>query len=307
MSVSTVKAIINSQTYDLSYNEGSGKWEATITAPSITSYNVNANHYYAVQIQATDDANNVTTVDDTDGTLGDSLKLMVKEKTKPIVTITSPTGSARLTNSKPTISFTLRDEVNGSGIKIDTLSLKFDGGSSINNIATGMTVNSVANGYDCTYACQTALTEGNHTITIDIQDNDGNVATTSTVTFYIDTVAPILNISAPSENAITNNPTCIVSGTTNDETSSPVTVTITVNDVDQGEVTVSAGSFDKSVTLTDGANTIIIKSKDASNLETTITRHITLDEGFPVITNVTLTPNPVDSGITFVITVTVTD
>ena len=40
MAIKTVKATINGQTYDLTLNSASGKWEATITAPGKTSYNL---------------------------------------------------------------------------------------------------------------------------------------------------------------------------------------------------------------------------------------------------------------------------
>jgi hypothetical protein len=197
--------------------------------------------------------------------------------------------------------------VNGSGVKIDTLALKIDGGSAIGNAATGMTVNSVTNGYDCSYVAQSALSEGSHTYTIDIQDNDGNAANTLSVTISIDVTSPSLTVTNPTEGLITNNNSLTVSGTTNDATSTPVTIAITLNGTDQGAVTVSSGSFSKSVTLASGSNTIVVTATDASGLTTTVTRHVTLDTGAPVITSVELIPNPVDAGQTFILKVTVTD
>jgi hypothetical protein len=307
MAVSMVQAVINGQTYNLTYNGTSGKWEATVTAPSITSYNVNAGHYYPVQITATDQAGNATTKDDGDATLGASLKLTVKEKLKPTITITSPSSGAKLTSASPTITFQLRDEVNGSGIKISTLALKIDGGAAIGNTATGMTCTAVAGGYDCTYAIQSALAEGSHTITIDIQDNDGNAAATSSTTFSVDTVPPTLNVSAPTAGLITNNASCTVTGSTNDATSSPVVVTIKLNGTDQGAVTVTAGAFSKAVTLTQGSNTIIVRSTDSAGKYSEVTRTVTLDTTAPTISTVTITPNPVDGGATFTISVAVSD
>ena len=61
MSVKTVQAIINGQTYNLTLNRETGKYEATVTAPSKSSYNVNSGHYYPVTIKATDAAGNTTT------------------------------------------------------------------------------------------------------------------------------------------------------------------------------------------------------------------------------------------------------
>ena len=70
MAVKTVQVIINGEVTTLSYNGQTGKYEATITAPSKSSYNVNAGHYYPVTVKATDEAGNVTTKTDEDTTLG---------------------------------------------------------------------------------------------------------------------------------------------------------------------------------------------------------------------------------------------
>ncbi len=307
MAVSTVKVTINGQTYDLTYNSHSGKWEKAITAPSVTSYNINAGHYYPVQIQAADHAGNKTSKDDRDKTLGGHLRLAVKETVKPIISITSPSGGAKLTTASPTIKFQLRDEANGSGIKISSLSLKIDGGASIRNSSSGMTYNAVSGGYDCTYVCQSALSEGAHTITISIQDNDGNTANQASTSFNVDTVPPALNISTPANGFITNKESCIVSGITNDEVSSPVTVTIKLNEIDQGEVNVNKGSFNKSINLREGSNTIVVRSTDSAGKYSEVARTVTLDTSPPVISNVTVTPNPVNGGQTFTIEVTVSD
>lgn len=305
MEVQTVSVVIDGQTYNLTYNGTSGKWEATVTAPSVTSYNKNAGHYYPVQVQAVDQAGNSTTKDDTDGTLGASLKLFVKETVKPTISSLSPSSGAKLTNSSPTITFSLRDA--GSGIKISSLALKIDGGAAIGNGAAGMTCTAVAGGYDCTYVCQSALAEGNHTITVDVQDNDGNTAVQGSTTFTVDTVPPVLNITNPANGLITNNSSLTVSGNTNDATSSPVTVTIKKNGVDQGVVSVVGGNFSKAITLSQGVNTIVIRSTDGAGKYSEITRTVTLDTTPPNITAVTLTPQTTNTGTTFTIQVTVSD
>ena len=67
------------------------------------------------------------------------------------------------------------------------------------------------------------------------------------------------------------------------------------------------GTFSKDVTLKSGANTITVIAKDKAGKTTTVTRTVTLDTVAPVIKSITLTPNPVDCGKTFVIAVEVTD
>lgn len=305
MAISTVKVQINGTWYDLTYNSSTGKYEKTITAPNTTSYNVNAGHYYPVTIQATNTAGTVKTVNDSDATLGSSLKLIVKEKVKPTINITSPGASAYVINSKQPIVFQLRDEAGGSGINISTLVSKIDGGTAVGNGSAGMVCTAVTNGYDCTYTPQTALSDGAHTVTINVSDFDGNTATQASRTFTIDTVPPILNITNPSNNFITNNSSLVVQGTTNDTTSSPVTVTIKLNGVDQGNVSLSSGNFSKSITLVEGSNTIVVTSTDAAGKATTTTITGTLDTSIPSITSVAITPNPADAGATMVISVAV--
>lgn len=128
MAIKAVKAVINGQTYNLTLNSGTGKYEATVTAPAESSYN-QPGHYYNVQVTAEDDAGNTTTKDASDGTLGASLQLQVKEKVAPIITITAPTEGATITNNKPTIAWAVTDE--DSGVDPDTISIKIDSGSVI--------------------------------------------------------------------------------------------------------------------------------------------------------------------------------
>ena len=304
MAVKLVQAIINGQTTTLNYNSGTGKYEATITAPSTSSYNENDGHYYPVTIKATDDADNVTTKNDTDATLGSSLKLRVKEKVAPVITITYPTASALITNSKPVIKWKVTDD--DSGVDPDTIGITIDAAGKVTGSA--ITKSPVAGGYECSYTPTEALGDGQHTIKVDASDNDGNAATQKTVTFKVDTIPPTLSVTAPADDSVTNNSSCTVSGTTNDATSSPVTVTVKLNNGAAEEVAVAEnGSFTKQLTLAAGANTITVVATDAAGKSTTVTRTVTLDTGAPVIHSVSITPNPVDAGQTYVISVEVTD
>lgn len=304
MSVKTVQAIINGVTTTLTYNSSTGKYEATVTAPSKSSYNVNSGHYYPVTIKATDDAGNVTTKDDMDTTLGASLKLKVKEKVAPAITISYPTASALIINNKPTIRWKVTDA--DSGVNPDTIGITIDSGNKVTG--NSITKEAVSGGYECSYTPASALSDGSHTIKVDASDNDGNVALQKSVSFKIDTIPPTLSVTAPAEGFVTNNASCTVTGTTNDATSSPVTVTVKLNGGSAEAVTVNAnGSFSKALTLKAGVNTIAVTAVDAAGKSTIVTRNVTLDTGAPVINSVTITPNPVDAGKTYVISVDVTD
>ena len=129
MSVKSVQAILNGTTYTLALNSSTGDYEATLTAPNESSYNNNAGHYFPVTIKATDDAGNVTTINDTDSTFGENLKLQVKETVLPVIVISSPTDSEITSNAKPTVNWTVTDS--GSGVSPDTIGITIDEGNKI--------------------------------------------------------------------------------------------------------------------------------------------------------------------------------
>lgn len=168
---------------------------------------------------------------------------------------------------------------------------------------TSVTKTAITGGYK--YACTpaAALKDGAHTISVTATDNDGNTSAAKTSTFTVDTVPPTLSITAPADKLITNKSTVTVTGKTDDVTSKPVALTINGT-----TVTVKAdGTFSKDVALVNGSNTITIIAKDKAGKTTTVTRTVTLDTAAPVIKGIKITPNPVDCGKTFVISVEVTD
>lgn len=297
MAVQKVQAKVNGQTITLSYNSSTQAWEATATAPAASSYN-QTGHYYGVEITATDDAGNTTTVNATSGNFTEECRLVVQEKVAPVITISSPTAGAYITNNKPTIQWTVTDA--DSGVNPDTISIQIDNGSVI---TSGITKTASGKNYTCSYVPTAALSDGSHTIYINAKDHDGNAATQKSVQFTVDTVAPTLNVTAPAEGLSTNESTVTVTGTTNDATSSPVTLTINGEDV----TVQSNGSFSQVVDLTEGENTLTIIATDSAGKSTTVVRHVKRDTGAPVFESVELVPNPVDAGATYIIRVKVTD
>lgn len=299
MAISTVKAILNGQEYSLTYNGSTGKYEASITAPGKTSFNQTGG-YYNVQIQAVNTAGTVGTAD---GSTLEGLRLVVKERVAPVITILSPSDGAYVSNSKQPVVFTVVDETDGSGVDLSTLVVKVDGTA---QASSTITTTEVTGGYQVTFTPASALSDGSHTVTVDVSDHDGNAATQKSTTYKVDTVPPTLNITAPTQGLVTATAALTVAGTTNDATSSPVTLTISLNGVDQGAVTVgSTGAFTKTVTLAEGENTLVIKAVDAAGQETSVTRTVTLDSSVPKITAATVTPNPADTGATVIVSVTI--
>ena len=290
MAIKSVSVVINGTTTALTYDSATGKWKGTITAPGSTSFTKDGG-YYPVTVTATNDAG--TTATDT------SYRLIVKETVKPTISISSPTSGAFVTNNKQPIVFTVVDESGGSGVNINSLVIKQDG----TKVTSGIVSTAITNGYSVTYTPTSVLSDGSHTITIDCSDNDGNAASTKTTTFKVDTIPPSLNVATPLEGIITNTASCVVSGTTNDATSSPVTLT-----VNGSAVTVASnGTWSKTITLVNGENVITVIAKDTAGRTTTVKRTVTLDTSVPVISNIAITPNPATTGATMIITVEVTN
>ena len=299
MAIKTVTAVINGQTYTLTKNSSTGKYEATITAPGKTSYHQTGG-YYDVTVTATNEAGTSTSAS---GANLAGLKLVVKETVAPVITIVSPTSGAYVANSKQPVVFNIVDERGGSGVDISTLVVKQDGTAVA---SANITHTAIANGYSVTYTPSAALSDGSHTVTINCKDHDGNAAAEKSTTYTVDTVPPTLNVTSPADGLITATSSVTVAGTTNDATSSPVVITISLNGTDQGTVAVgTGGTFSKVVTLKEGSNTIIVKAKDAAGKESSVTRTVTLDTSVPKIKAATITPNPVDTGKTMVISVTI--
>ena len=113
MAIQTVQANINGTWHNLTYNPENQRWEATITAPGATSFN-QPGGYYNVQVRATNTAGTQGTAD---GSTLPGLQLIVKETVAPVITITSPSNGARVTNSNQPVTFTVIDEAGGTGIK----------------------------------------------------------------------------------------------------------------------------------------------------------------------------------------------
>lgn len=289
MAIKTVKVTINGSEYSLTNSSGN-TWTGTITAPGATSYN-ETDHEFPVTVTATNDAG--TTASDS------SYGLRVKETVAPVITITSPTSGARVVNNKQPIVFTVIDESGGSGVDISSLVVEQDGTA----VASGIVTTAVTNGYSVTYTPTTALSDGEHTVTVNCSDNDGNAAAAKTTTYTVDTVPPTLNVTSPADGLITNNASCVVAGVTNDATSSPVTLTVNGTAVTVG----SNGAFNKTITLVEGANTITVVATDSAGKSSTVTRNVTLNTSSIVISNISITPNPVDTGETMVVSVTVAE
>lgn len=286
--VTEVWSIINGTR--INHTQGSGnQWVGTGTAPLKSSYS-QPNHVYQVTTYAKDDAGNTDSYEST---------LRVVEKVAPTITPSSPTTGSTITNNKPSIVWEVKDD--DSGVNTASIGITIDSGSKI----TGDSIQkqAITGGYKCTYTPAEALSDGSHTIKFDAADNDGNVAAQKSITIKVDTVPPTLTVNSPTEGMVTNNATLVVSGVTNDATSSPVTLKVNNQPVEVQE----NGQWSTAITLSEGENTITIVATDSAGKTSTVTRHVTLDTGAPVIESAVIAPDPADSGEAITITAIVTD
>lgn len=305
MAVKTVTATVNGQILTLTLNESTGFYESEQTAPADSSFNLSGG-YFPVIIKGVDKAGNETTADSTHGTFGERLRLFVEEEVKPIITIMAPSTGAYVTTGTPEIKFKALDNVaqasGYSGIKKESCVLKF-GSTTIS--ASDVSWEEIEGGFIGTYTPTTALSDGEHTLTIDIKDNDGNSAETASCTFTVDTVAPSLTIADPEEGFETNQSELTIVGSTDDVTSKPVSISVKLNGTDCGAVTIdSDGSFRKKITFTQqGENVIVVTATDKAGKATTVTRTVVYNTTAPVIQDVIITPNPVKAGKLYKISV----
>lgn len=305
MSVKQVKVMINGTWTILNYNSSNSRYEANIAAPNQTSYNVNDGHYYPVTVEAISNSGVSTVKSDTDTTLGSYLRLKVKEITRPNIVINSPGDNSFVKNSSQPITFTLSDEQGGSGINIKSLRLEIDQQAEATNTSAGMEVSSANGSYNVTYTPSKALSDGPHTYKINVADNDGNTAVEKSLVFTVDTIPPTLDVSNPPANGLyVSQSFYTIKGTTSDENA--VAVQVMLNNVDQGNVSLSGKAFAKGINLIDGVNTINIIASDMAGQSTTITRTITLDMSVPIISEISVMPNPVNVGNSFTISIKAT-
>ncbi len=166
----------------------------------------------------------------------------------PSLSVTAPT--ARLTNNP---SVTVRGTT--------------DPGATVTIDGTAETVSSTG-----AFSGTFTLTEGSHTFTV-IASNAAGLTSTATVTIKVDTTAPSLAVTSPTNDATVTVPTVLVTGTT--EPGASV-------DVNGYAVTVNAtGAFSIELALKVGANSITVTSTDAAGNVATQTVAVAFSDPVP--------------------------
>lgn len=298
-------------------------WTKTAIAPTASSHNLTGG-YYPLTVTATYETGTTTTVSGTsdttdatyDATLSPQCRLVVKETYRPTINIISPTNNAYFKTATQSMEIDIVDNANGqatgysgvdpSTITVTIVSVKLNQSLVLgySELAGGNMISNTTGGFKIT-GTKPFDDSDDWTIAVNAADYDGNNAVATTVSFTIDTEAPMLSVSSPVDNFKTANSTLTISGTTNDSSSGAVTVSVTVDGNDFGTIPVQAnGSFSGTITLTgSGDKVIVITATDVAGNSTPITRNVFYSSDAPTIKSVTMVPNPVDGGQTYIITV----
>ncbi len=131
--------------------------------------------------------------------------------------------------------------------------------------------------YGTTKTWNLGSSDGLKTVYVKFKDTAGNWSDPYRYDLTLDTMPPTLNVGT--HGSCTNNPAITISGSATDTLSGLKNVT-----VNGTAVTVQSGSFSQGLTLTNGANTIVIAARDNADNVTTVNQEITLDQTAPVLT-----------------------
>lgn len=273
--MATVRAQFNGTWYTLTYNSTTGKYELSLTPMVISSGQTGG--YFNVAVEATQSGATSATASGTDMP---GLRLEVNDTTNPTLTVTAPTNNLVTASSSVTVSGTVSDNVGVASVTVN------------GSAAT------VTNG---AFSKAVSLSAGSNTITVVATDTSGNT-TTMTRTVKRATSGPTLNITAPAAGAVIKASSVTVTGTVSDPVSTVSSVT-----VNGTAVTVSNGSFSKSVNLSEGSNTITVVATNAVGLSTTKTVSVTRDMTGPTLTVSAPTNNLVTAASSITVSGTVSD
>jgi RHS repeat-associated protein len=151
-------------------------------------------------------------------------------------------------------------------------------GTATGRTAVTLTVNgaAVALGASGAFATDVAITEGANTLTL-VATNAAGLRTTVTRHVARDTQAPVVMMASPSDQVFTKTTTVTVRGTVTDASA----VTVTLNGV--ALVIAADGTYQSTIALSEGLNTVTLVATDAAGNATTVRRSVTLDTTAPVL------------------------
>jgi len=212
-----------------------------------------------------------------------------KDTVAPTITELTPGNDSFVNNTTPTISAVVSDDL--SGINAESIQMTLDD--------TPVQPNYDSDTGTVSYTPESDLTEGQHTVSLNVSDNAGNTAEVSW-SFTVDVTPPTISITTPiagddvinaqeAENGIT------ITGTVSDEGSGVAEVTVTLSDgtnnvqkatvvdPDTGTWNVSFTS-DNLTQLSDGQITVTATATDRAGNQNSDQKQITKDTAAPTVT-----------------------
>ncbi len=189
------------------------------------------------------------------------------DTTAPNLNITLPLDGSYLNTNLPSINVSYSD--NGMGVDGDSLKLF------INGAEAAVTCETTEQDAQCHLAVP--LAEGGTVLAAQVSDYAGNTSDKATITFTVDTVPPVITITAPDNGFVTNQTPLAISGSINE------TVTATLNG---NSLTLDAqNQFSISADLTEGSNSFEITATDLAGNSATYTFTGELDTVAPQSVN----------------------
>lgn len=236
----------------LTYNEATGRYEGSLTAPGTSASRPGG--YYPLTVEVTNQSGESSSLS---GEQYRPLRLVVRETDVPAVELVSP-PQGWITTSSPVVVFSAADEAGGSGIDPDSVQAAVDG------VCVPAAVTESNGEYTITLRPE-GLSEGPHLVTVTVSDRDGN-ETAAGAAYQVDTVPPELRLTAPDSHRVVDRESVEVAGMVWDGMSGVAGVT-----VDGKAAAVDGGVFSKTVPLEVGMNEINVTAVDAAGLTTTRT------------------------------------
>jgi RHS repeat-associated protein len=203
-------------------------------------------------------------------TLTEGLNTLTLVATDVAGNTTSETRAVILDATPPTITVTAPTD----GALVNNASVLFSG--AVNEPST-LTINgqAVAVNVAGQFSDAVTLVEGVNAVSIVATDAVGNVSTQA-INVNVDTTAPALNVTTPTNDAVTNQTVVSVAGTLNEA------ATLLLNGT---PVTVAGDlGFNATASLIEGANILALTATDAAGNPTVVVRTVTLDTVTPAIT-----------------------
>ena len=177
----------------------------------------------------------------------------------PALSIRMPFNGAYLGSSHPVFEFAWSDL--GSGVDPASLAIQANGSP------LAVSCSSSDSGGACT--ATDPVPDGPVTVSATVKDRAGNASDPATVSFTIDTVPPTVQVTQPTNGAVTSQRGQTVLGTI----SEPGTVT-----VNGAAATVAPdNSFTATVPLQEGANSVAVTARDRAGNMSQISVNVTLD------------------------------